>query len=90
MRSNFFKYIFILFVLFISIFAIYTIYFKEENKPNENLVEEVVEDKQEIKDLRLGISNFDTINPLLSNNKEVLNIGRLIFQSVQKRHLHRM
>ena len=80
MRTNFFKYIFILFVLFISVFAIYTIYFKEENKPNENLVEEVVEDKQEIKDLRLGISNFDTINPLLSNNKEVLNIGRLIFE----------
>ena len=38
--------------------------------------EEVIE----IKDLRLGISNFDTINPLLSNNKEVLNIDKLIFE----------
>lgn len=39
-------------------------------------VEEIIE----IKDLRLGISNFDTINPLLSNNKEVLNIDKLIFE----------
>ena len=30
--------------------------------------------------MRLGISNFDTINPLLSNNKEVLNIDKLIFE----------
>jgi len=30
--------------------------------------------------LRLGISNFDTINPLLTKNKEVLNIDKLIFE----------
>lgn len=42
-----------------------------------NCGEEVVE---EIKNLRFGISNFDTINPLLSNNKEVLNISKLIFE----------
>lgn len=78
MKSNFFKYVFILFVVGIIIFAIYTIYFKEEK--TENKVEETVEEVVEIKDLRLGISNFDTINPLLSNNKEVLNIDKLIFE----------
>lgn len=78
MKSNFFKYIFILFVVGIIIFAIYTIYFKEEK--TENKIEEVVQETVEIKDLRLGISNFDTMNPLLSNNKEVLNIDKLIFE----------
>lgn len=30
--------------------------------------------------MRIAISNFDTMNPLLSNNKEVLNIDKLIFE----------
>ena len=79
MKSNFFKYIFILFAIGIIIFAIYMIYFR--NNEIENEIEEVVtEEVVEIKDLRLGISNFDNINPLLSNNKEVLNIDKLIFE----------
>ena len=79
MKSNFFKYIFILFVISIIIFTIYIFYFKEDEIQNE-IVENTIEDIAEIKDLRLGISNFDTINPLLSNNKEVLNIDKLIFE----------
>jgi peptide/nickel transport system substrate-binding protein len=38
------------------------------------------EETTEIKDLRLGIPDYDTINPLLTNNKEVLNIDKLIFE----------
>lgn len=79
MKSNFFKYIFILFVVAIIIFAIYTIYFKE-NKVDQEVVEIGQEEITEVKELRLGISNFDTMNPLLSNNKEVLNIDKLIFE----------
>ena len=79
MKNSFFKYIFILFVIGIIIFAIYMIYFKKE--VNENVIEEEkIEEEVEIKDLRLGISNFDTINPLITNNKEVLNIDKLIFE----------
>ncbi len=84
MKSNLIKYTFIIFVIGIIIFAIYSIYFKEEEEtPNEqqNVVQEA---KAEIKDLRLGISNFDTMNPLLSNNKEVLNINRLIFEPLMQ------
>ena len=39
MKTNFFKYIFILFAIGIIIFAIYTIYFKENKIENE--IEEV-------------------------------------------------
>ena len=74
MKTNYFKYIFALFVIVIAIFAVYKIYFKEEDKQNE-IQENVVEEETKIKDLRLGISNFDTMNPLISSNREVLNIG---------------
>ena len=76
MKSNFFKYIFIIFVVVIVIFAIYMIYFKKEDKQN-NIEENVVEETTEIKDLRLGISNYDTINPLISNNKELTELKEL-------------
>lgn len=79
MKSNFFKYIFIIFAICIIIYSIYVIYFKDKDIPqekNENETIQIVEKK----DIRLGISNFDTINPLISNNKEVLNIGKLIFE----------
>lgn len=79
MKSNLFKYIFIIFVICIISYSIYAIYFKdkeieEENVQNES--QEVVEKTN----LRLGISNYDNINPLISNNKEVLNIDKLIFE----------
>ena len=79
MKSNFFKYIFILFVVGIIIFAIYSIYFKEDKIQND-VIETNKEEVVEIKELRLGISNFDTINPLLRSNKEVINIDKLIFE----------
>lgn len=79
MRSNFFKYIFIIFAICIIIYSIYAIYFKDKDVLEENTQSETVETVK-LKDIRLGISNFDTINPLISNNKEVLNIDKLIFE----------
>lgn len=84
MKVNIIKYVFIVFVIGIIIFAIYMIYFKdkEEEAKQEDIIQS--EEKVELKDLRLGISNYDTINPLLSNNKEVLNIGQLIYEPLIK------
>lgn len=79
MKSNFFKYIFILFAIGIIIYSIYAIYFKEKGIQEENTENETIE-VAEKKDIRLGISNYDTINPLISNNKEILNIDRLVFE----------
>ncbi|MCI8362008.1 MAG: hypothetical protein HFJ41_02520 [Clostridia bacterium] len=79
MKSNFFKYIFIIFAICIIIYSVYAIYFKEK----DNTDEKVQAEEQEViekKDIRLGISNFDNINPLISNNKEILNIDKLIFE----------
>jgi len=78
-KSNFFKYIFIIFAICIIIYSIYAIYFKDKDVEEQNNQGETIE-TVELKDIRLGISNFDTINPLISNNKEVLNLDKLIFE----------
>ncbi len=79
MKSNFFKYIFIIFAVVLVIYSIYILYFKNKDNPKE-IVENDTEEIVEIKDIRLGISNYDTMNPLISNNKEILNIDKLIFE----------
>ena len=79
MKNGFFKYIFILFVIAIIGFTVYMIYFRPEAKTDE-VKESKTEEITETKDLRLGVSNFDNINPLLTNNKEILNIDRVIFE----------
>ena len=79
MKNSVFKYIFIVFVIGIIVFTIYMIYIKKDEPKNE-VIQLPVEEITEGKELHLGISNFDTINPLLTNNKEVINIDKLIFE----------
>ena len=80
MRSNIFKYIFIIFIVAIIAYSIYVIYYKDKTQENTEVEQKVEEVAVEKTDLRLGISNFDTLNPLVSNNKEVLNIDKFIFE----------
>lgn len=81
MKNNFLKYIFFIFVIFILIFAIYKINSKEE-KVNNNNTETNIENEEIVTELKLGIAEFDTINPILSNNKYVQDISKLIFNSL--------
>lgn len=80
MKSNFIKYIFVIFVIGIMGFAIYTLN-KEENKTigeNEEVAETIEEET--IKEITLGIAEYDTINPILSQNKYVQEISRIIYE----------
>ena len=81
MKNNIVKYIFIIVVICLIGFAIYTIY---QDKANENVGQEVVSVKEETKqtDIRLAISELDTINPILSKNKNVQDISFLIYDSL--------
>lgn len=81
MKSNIIKYIFIVFVVGILIFAIYFLYNnkgQEEENNHDNIVQ--YETTQMITNIRLGISDFDNINPIVSQNREVLNVSTLIFE----------
>ena len=77
--SSIFKYIFIIFAIGIIIYAGYIIYNNQIANASENTQEVVNAEENIIKDLRLAVTDFDTINPLITNNKEILNIDTLIF-----------
>lgn len=78
--SSIFKYIFIIFAIGIIIYSGYRIY-KNQDKQAENNEEinNVVEENI-IKDIRLALTNYDTMNPIITKNKEILNIDTLIFE----------
>ena len=84
MKNNFFKYIFVLVVVALIGYAIF--YFYNSQKKNE----EQEDSKQEeisttiFEDIRVAIVNFDSINPILSNNQDVQEIGRLVYEPLLK------
>lgn len=74
------KVLFGLFVIGLLIFAVYTIYEKQVNE-QEDEAEKSSEIKPEIiNELRLGIAEFDTINPILSQNRNVQDIAKIIYE----------
>lgn len=80
LKSNYIKYIFVVFVIILIIFAVYKI--NKDNNKNESSQNsnEKVEEKEIAKDLNLAIVNYDIINPILSNNSNIQDISRLIFE----------
>ena len=79
MKSNYFKYIFIIFAIVIMIFAIVKI--KSEDQKKESQIYETKKDtEEEVKEIKLGIASFDSINPILSKNKNVQDRSKLIFE----------
>ena len=78
MKSNYFKYIFIIFAVAILIFAIVKI--KTDEQKIEAQVYQEEQKIEEIKEIKLGVASFDTMNPILSKNKNVQDISKLIFE----------
>lgn len=80
MKQGVFKYFFILAFIILLIIT-YVVFYNDESETN------VIQDQTStvstlITDLRLGIAEFDTLNPIVSNNKNVKEISRLIFDSL--------
>ena len=79
-NNNVFKYIFIVFIIALIIGTIYVLY-------NQNIEKEQVEENNVPKEsqvemldsLTMGLCNYDTMNPLLTNNKEIINLSKIIF-----------
>lgn len=78
MKFNKKKGLFVLLLIVIIIIFIYKI--TSKNNENKNVQSYTSEEIVYQNTLRLGISNFDTINPLLTNNKEIININQLIYE----------
>ena len=79
MKSNYFKYIFIIFAIAIMIFAIVKIK-KDEQKKDDIKYEISQEETPEVTELKLGVASFDSINPILSKNKNIQDVSKIIFE----------
>ena len=78
MKSNFIKYIFIIFIIVIVVAVIY-----KSNEPENVQIEQPTTSENEeeiVKEITLGIALLDAINPILSQNKQVQEISRIIFE----------
>jgi len=80
LKNNILKYIFFIFIIIIAIFTIYTINKKEEDKQQENTHTAVNQEEKVEQVLNLGIAGLDTMNPILSNNKYVQSISKIIYE----------
>lgn len=79
MRFNKTKMLIIFIIFIFAFYIIYHIFFNKENRIEGG---EILSKKEKIivTDLRIGVINFDNINPILSQNVNVQNISRLIFE----------
>ena len=75
--NNILKYIFIMIVIGLIGFGIYRMG-KKEKKVDHQTIDQTSTVNTIQTDLRFAICNFDTINPLLSNNRNVQEITKII------------
>ena len=64
----------------------------DKNKTNEENDEDVENAVQNnnvsiVENLKMGITNYDTMNPILTKNREIVNIDKLVFDSLIKPYL---
>ena len=80
MRNNIVKYVFIVFLIILAV-IVYSFYKRQGNdtekkKSDPNEGETTI---NVVKELRLAIAEYDTINPILSNNRNVQEISKIIY-----------
>lgn len=80
-NNNFFKYIFAVVVIFLVGYTVYIIFQNKEDMSEYSLDQTSTLNNIQT-DLRLAISGFDTINPLLTNNRNVQEISKTIYDSL--------
>lgn len=80
MKGNSFKIIFIILIIILLMIAVYNNFLKSD-KDTTVASEFQASNSNKIvsTDIRIGIMEFDNMNPILSNNKNVQDISRLIF-----------
>ena len=80
-NNNFFKYIFAIVVVFLISYTIYIIFQNKEDVSEYNLDQTSTLNNIQT-DLRFAVSGFDTINPLTTNNRNVQEITKVIYDSL--------
>lgn len=79
MGNNFLKYIFIIIVIGLIGFGTYKMVKNNQAKETESIDQTSTVNTIQT-DLRLAICNFDTMNPIVSNNRNVQEISKIIYE----------
>lgn len=84
MKNNIFGILFFIFIIGIMTYAIYKVnYSNIQNEANDlEKGKSNVTNAEKGTTLTLGISEFDTINPIITKNKKVQDITKIIFESL--------
>ena len=83
MQNSYLKLIFIILIIVLGVSALYITLFWGNKQDNSSLFQTNFSKEKETlisNNIRIGIIEFDNINPILSNNKNVQDISRLIFE----------
>ncbi|MBR3133650.1 MAG: ABC transporter substrate-binding protein [Clostridia bacterium] len=80
MRNNIVKYVFIVFLIVLAI-VVYSFYKRDEKETDKKKSDQAETETtiNVVKELRLAIAEYDTINPILSNNRNVQEISKIIY-----------
>ena len=78
MKLKYFKNIFIVTIILLILAGIYIIYIKRG--PAKNNLETQGKETNVIKEFSIGVTDFDTINPILSKNLEIQYLNKLIYE----------
>lgn len=80
MKNNIFGYLFIIFIMGIMSFAVYKAH--KENNQNKINTEQgtTISVEEKGKEIVLAVSGFDTINPIITKNKNVQDVTKLIYE----------
>lgn len=78
--KNIAKYLFLIFVIAIVGIAIYKTHIKDEITIDGNDI--YYQKTKMITSLRVGIAKYDTINPIISTNREVINLSYILYDSL--------
>ena len=80
MKSNIEKYIFFGFIAILLAFAIYKMNTINNENSSNNGGATSIESKEVIKEIKIAVAELDSINPILSNNRNVQDVSRLIYE----------
>lgn len=78
-NNSFFKYLFVVVVIFLIAFTVYVIV-KNSSNPEDITLDQISTTSNIQTDLRFAIADLDTINPILSNNRNVQEITKIIYE----------
>lgn len=80
MKSKILKCTILVMIIVLITYSAYIIYGKKENNENKREIIDYTKEEEIIDNIRVPIVNFDTINPIISNNAQIQNLSKLVYE----------